>query len=385
MQKVEQVKPNLEVVADYDQPVSAEKIKEILSGYMAFVRKHEGLVFSYRDKEIEICAKNITYLGNPWPIFKKRIQIPARWKRALHMANTLLLGIYHYEGNILFVIFDTENYRHNTANNSSAHVSTIDLKKGFEYGVFEKIDNRNNKITIIRQDKFKDFLDSFVENRHIGQAKEISLIEHFSVGLEKKWDGKTCYKEMVSKEYSNALQPEWPGFYLEYSCKNYVEEDPERKKICTFVSHKKKGQLDFDLDFHGDYLGDLKASSITSGGVLGNDKESFENALSKHGKFWYVVISHATNHDKNHEYEVTKYWNGLLNKRGENKDLMSYAAKMKNSVELKEVLILEINKDNIKYIENFAQGRNSNNHGRNPKIKISKKNINNFLLFKKEL
>ena len=58
---------------------------------------------------------------------------------------------------------------------------------------------------------------------------------------------------------------------------------------------------------------------------------------------------------------------------------------MKNSVELKEVLILEINKDNIKYIENFAQGRNSNNHGRNPKIKISKKNINNFLLFKKEL
>ena len=53
---------------------------------------------------------------------------------------------------------------------------------------------------------------------------------------------------------------------------------------------------------------------------------------------------------------------------------------MKHSVSLKNYLILEINKYNMKYLDIFKQGKNSDGKPRNPKIMISNKNINNFLV-----
>jgi hypothetical protein len=60
---------------------------------------------------------------------------------------------------------------------------------------------------------------------------------------------------------------------------------------------------------------------------------------------------------------------------------MSYSKKMKNRIELTDFMILEINEYNNKYLSVFNQGINSNKLPREPKIKIDKKMINNFLIY----
>ena len=91
---------------------------------------------------------------------------------------------------------------------------------------------------------------------------------------------------------------------------------------------------------------------------------------------YYIVANHETEKDKDHDYMVTKYWNSQQNKN----DLMSYSNKMKYSVRIKSYYVLELNKYNKKYIDIYHQGKNSDGTPRNPKISISIKNINNFLV-----
>ena len=59
---------------------------------------------------------------------------------------------------------------------------------------------------------------------------------------------------------------------------------------------------------------------------------------------------------------------------------MSYSEKMKYGVKIKSYYILELNKYNKKYIDEFHQGKNSDGNARNKKIIIKKNNINNFLV-----
>ncbi len=91
---------------------------------------------------------------------------------------------------------------------------------------------------------------------------------------------------------------------------------------------------------------------------------------------YYIVVNHETEKDSDHNYEVTKFWNTVQNK----KDLMSYSNKMKYEVKIKSYYVLELNKYNKQYIDVFNQGKNSDGSPRNPKISISMKNLNNFLV-----
>ena len=65
-------------------------------------------------------------------------------------------------------------------------------------------------------------------------------------------------------------------------------------------------------------------------------------------------------------------------------NLMSYAKKMKHNVELLGYYILEINRNNEKYLRDFNQGVNSNGKPRKPKILIGKKEVENFLIHRKK-
>ena len=123
------------------------------------------------------------------------------------------------------------------------------------------------------------------------------------------------------------------------------------------------------------FFGDLKAHSINSGAIQGNDYNTIMNLLENQS-IYYIVANHETEKDKDHNYIVTKYWNNSQSKE----DIMSYSNKMKYSVKIKNYYILELNKYNKKYIEIYHQGRNSDGSPRNPKIIINTKNLNNFLV-----
>lgn len=66
-------------------------------------------------------------------------------------------------------------------------------------------------------------------------------------------------------------------------------------------------------------------------------------------------------------------------------NLTSYGNKMKNRVRLEEYSILEITKDNQKYLSEFKQGRNSNGKFRASKISISVRNAQHFIIHRKKL
>lgn len=125
-----------------------------------------------------------------------------------------------------------------------------------------------------------------------------------------------------------------------------------------------------------------RACQGKTSGIPGNDAANLETAIHTCGKLWYVIFTHATERDKDFDFEVTKYWNGRIGARGKVKDLLSYGGRMKHAVALTEMLVLEINAGNKKHLLAFNQGKNSNGNARNQKvfIPVSGKHIDNFLI-----
>ena len=380
--KVEQVTNNNEVVIDYGEVLDNNEINEIVTnGFNGTYIKNGNLFGRYDKTDFCLYIKNINYLGNPHPIFKKRIQIPDTFKNlydknANMNIKTLLLGIYKYKNTILFCDFDTSTYVNNNLHNSSAHVYTIDLKNGLQTGFFQKTDLRGNTITVFTLDRVEDFYKYKFEHTEIESKFEIvNTFDQFFKSITKDWFGIECYKEMIDANYNNKFQSEWAGFYLEYLMDRYIIEH-HLFDIIRYEQNKKEDQIDLDLYFSKiNSYGDLKTHSDNSGGIIGNDKETVEKLLGD-GNIYYIVCNHDTVMDKDHNYEVTTFWNAIQNKT----DLMSYSSKMKYEVHLKSYYILEINKYNYQYVDVYNQGKNSDGKPRKPKISISNKNIGNFLI-----
>ena len=119
----------------------------------------------------------------------------------------------------------------------------------------------------------------------------------------------------------------------------------------------------------------MKAHSNDSTGIQGNDWQTIMDVIED-SSVYYVVCNHNTERDRDHNNEVTIFWNTQLHKEY----LLSYASKMKHSVELTSYYVLEINRFNKQYLDVFHQGHNSDGSPRNPKISIKIKNIGNFLI-----
>ena len=370
------------VIEDYGEILTKSELQFIIKGLFQnlIVEKNGYLYGKYRDKEYCIYYKNISYLGNPHPKFKKRIQISNRFK-TLYDENfkknitTLLIGVYKYKDNILLCDFDTSTYIKRKAHNSSAHVYTIDLINGERNGLFEKKDIRGNIITVFNKDNVINFLDSKLFNEDNTKIEVFDTLDDFFIHMAKEWLGIEAYADMIEHNYRNKYQPEWPGFYLEYKLEEYLIKN-NKQDVITFYQNRKKGEVDLDLQFPQlGFFGDLKAHSVTSSRIQGNDYETIMKLLETQ-IIYYIVANHETEKDSDHNYEVTKFWNTVQNK----KDLMSYFNKMKYGVKIKSYYVLELNKYNKQYIDVFNQGKNSDGSPRNPKISISMKKINNFLV-----
>lgn len=370
------------VIEDYGEILTKSELQFIIKGLFQnlIVEKNGYLYGKYRDKEYCIYYKNISYLGNPHPKFKKRIQISNKFK-TLYDENfkknitTLLIGVYKYKDNILLCDFDTSTYIKRKAHNSSAHVYTIDLINGERNGLFEKKDIRGNIITVFNKDNVINFLDSKLFNEDNTKIEVFDTLDDFFIHMAKEWLGIEAYADMIEHNYRNKYQPEWPGFYLEYKLEEYLIKN-NKQDVITFYQNRKKGEVDLDLQFPQlGFFGDLKAHSVTSSRIQGNDYETIMKLLETQ-IIYYIVVNHETEKDSDHNYEVTKFWNTVQNK----KDLMSYFNKMKYGVKIKSYYVLELNKYNKQYIDVFNQGKNSDGSPRNPKISISMKKINNFLV-----
>lgn len=380
--KVEQINSNNEVITDYSEILSSNELNQIILENFKDTYYDNGQICGRFDKyNYAIYSKNISYLGIPHPVFKKRIQIPSNFLKiyddnANINIQTLLIGVYKYRDVLLFCDFDTKTYVNNKLNNSSAHVSTLDLSKGLELGFFQKRDKKGNDITIFTCDHILEYFEYKFNHTEIECKMEIvNTFDKFFDSVAKDWFGIECYKEMIEANYNNKYQPEWAGFYLEYLLNEYII-DHHLYDIVRYEQNKTNDGVDLDLYFSKiNSYGDLKAHSESSSAVLGNDLKTIEK-LVQEGNVYYIVCNHDTVLDKNKDFVTTKYWNSVQNKD----DNLSYSNKMKYEVHLKSYYILEINKNNYKYVDIYNQGVNSDGKPRNPKISISTKNFDNFLI-----
>jgi len=375
MAQIEQIN-NGKIIIDSDEKITKNQFFSILKSTFEVLSTKNPYEVKIDNSIIKLHAKQVTYLGNPHRSFKKRIQLSEGWGESLKNENSFLIGLYKYKSTLMYVFFDKANFLNRKTNNSSAHVSTFDLLNAFENGIFTKKDIRGNIITVVKNELAYDFLNKLV-NRKVKIANEIILFEDFKNSLNSKYNGITCYSEMIKDNYKNKFQPEWVGFFLEYKFEIFLNKNPELKLICNYQSNKKRGEIDLDLNFNNKYYGDLKAHSNESTAILGNDKSNINKALNIYNKIWYIVFNHETKKDKDFSFEVTKFWNESQNKE----DLMSYSKKMKNKITFTDFKILEINNYNKQYLTDFKQGMNSNGLPRETKIKIDKSSIDNFLIY----
>lgn len=377
----------------------------------------------YKGRKYAIRAKNVTYLGNPHPVFKKRIQIPGDLQRFYREAaaeglTPILMGVYTHEDNELFCEFHIEDFIGKKANNSSAHVYTSDLAMAAVEGIFQKTDYFGNRITVFRPEMAAAFLDNLLfegeepekpveleepvepveaaglqrlsgqgygAQEGLGMPEEIlGVFQDFFASEPREWHGIDCYRKMMAADYRNKFQAEWAGFFLEYAFESYIHRH-SLTGLVRYEQDKTKSGIDLDLYFPGiGCYGDLKAHSNNSPAIQGNDWDTVRTVLGREeGKnhIFYIVCEHSTVKDSERGYEVTEFWNSAQGKE----DLMSYHKRMKNSVQLKGFYILDINPWNQKYLSTFRQGVNSNGKLRPPKIMIDRDNLSKFVIAKMAL
>ena len=111
--KVEQIDSINGVVIDYGEILSGSEILNIAREVFPETELKDGCLYGrYNKTDFCLYFKNVSYLGNPHPIYKKRIQIPDTFKdlfdnNANKNIKTLLLGVYKYKDVILFCDFDS--------------------------------------------------------------------------------------------------------------------------------------------------------------------------------------------------------------------------------------------------------------------------------------
>ena len=148
----EQLCPNGEIVFDLDQRLSPKTTSAIFLSlfgkeiHFQVFGRHKIPYLLKDGKKLFLLVAQVTYLGNPHPLFKKRIQIKQWYRDAISsLKGTFkLIGIYHYKETTIFVDFAIDSYLRKKMHNSSAHVYTNDLYQGLIHGIFTKRDALGN-------------------------------------------------------------------------------------------------------------------------------------------------------------------------------------------------------------------------------------------------
>ena len=361
-----------------------QRVQEALRN-QAVLKKYRGYnVIEYNSPKgiIYLLCANITYLGKPHPLHKKRIQIKRSWQDFCAdnpYADVRFIGIYSNGPLTIFVDFDRTLYMGNKFNNSSAHVSLNDLYQAYKDDYFFKTDANGHKITVMSEKEFKETLDTGKS----GTNKDLEFFWNFNKTFPfGKWlTAEDCIKIMRDEGFKEWRQTEWAGWYLEYLVKKQIESG-NYEKIVQYVADKKGDEPDFDLRFTSGFYGDLKASDIDNWEAPGNDLRNVERAIATDGKIWYIIYEYSAIKDEHFNLRATKSRMELV---GNNSDKLSYARRMKYSVNFVRMSILEINPINShEALIPFKQGHQPDGSPRNVKVSIDKKNMDNFIIYRLE-
>ena len=407
--QIEQIDKNGNLVVDYDVLLSNKQKEDILlkavDGSQIKRGKFVSKVLCYKDKIV--LFKQLTYLGNPHPHNKKRIQIPSTWANEHEYwtdrgFDVSFVGIYAFGDNIKFVIFDPTGYVGRSVNNSSAHVYTSHIYQATVTGYAKWFDKNHNCIEAMDKNHFLERLGA------VGKTELNPEIKVFADFSKTFLSTNPLFATDAVKEMFNSQKPdfidqedwkgywpdtffgEWQGAYTEFKLAHYLQ-DNNLRHIVDLVKQKKTCELDLDLKF-SDFWGDVKTSNVYRTEAPLNDQEAVKTAVNECGKFWVVLFGIQTcdSPKKSNDFRELEKWN--LWKRdvgydnGKSFKIHSYASRFKPYVEYVDMKILEINKINMNYVlHDFNQGHQPDGSHRKPKYKINKKEMEVFTIFSNSL
>ena len=350
------------------------------------------------EKQYILLTSQISYLGNPHPTYKKRVQLKSWFKDVYDFCkkdpkyDIRLIGIYRFGKQIIFADFNKEPYFRRKMHNSSAHLYTNDLYQSLVHDIFTKRDEMNNLITTIRKDKFKDYILNKAsllndpEQEILKSIDTFNKLEHFFG----EWIySDSAIRKMRDASFSKWKETEWAGFYVEYLYDEFIKQK-HLTHVLEYINNKKsdKRKLDFDLVFsEANFYGDLKSSSINQKDTILNDKGNITFELANYFKLWYIIYEHETVKDidlKGHPY-TTKRLEIIRevepNYKIGNDD--SYLKRMKAKVKYTKMFIVEVNQINYKSLleETSSKFHNSDGNLREPKLKLTKQNIKNSIIY----
>ena len=400
----EQITLDKNLVIAQDQPYTEKQLRDCLVEILGpehcktitVPPRKKVVEYQEEGKTIRFLVKACTYLGNPHPIFKKRVQLPL-WFNEYVKDNPRIdiryIGIYHYGDkyhgdNVIIIDFKKDTYLLKKGHNSSAHVYTNDLFQAMTYGVFSKEDLYGNTITAIRRDCLKDYL----LNRQRQTVTLFDLFRQFNNGFTfGQWiQAMDAIKEMHQNGWKTWHETEWAGFFLEYMFNNFTI-DKQITNQMRYVGNSRKGYngMNYDIFFgEDDFYGDLKSSDIEKKIAPGNDKKMLVECIYQYDKFWYVVYEHETKKEGD-KYDVSKARLDYIEKEDptykKRKSKSKNHRKLKSEVKFVKMSILELNRVNFREaLSDFHQGRQPDGKPRALKFNINKRVLenDNFVVFR---
>jgi hypothetical protein len=192
--------------------------------------------------------------------------------------------------------------------------------------------------------------------------------------LPTKWEGKTCILELKEANY-NWRQMEWWAFYFEYKCRDLL------KNSAIQIPGEKFGNVGFDAK--GSINWDLKAKAIKcdSRTVILNDKQAMIDTIEQHGFHGEVIALCDVEYndvDRTFQKWHSELKGGKSKYETERETRTSVSRYRKARAELVEIVLLIIDKDNISFLSEMHQGKNSNGKPRKSKFMLDLDDLAHF-------
>lgn len=323
--------------------------------------------------QFNLYISNVTYLGNPHPKFKKRMQLSnsadkSYLKRDNTLTNiTLLLGLYTYDENNPIIVAWDSSANKNAGKSKSSHVYIKDIQDAMINGASQRIDKHKNNVYCFRCEQLKNFLNyNFMNIDHsesfISYLKDFGIhvdefsfttdmIKYIKEDLAKKefvWDGKKSIKEMQDNSYSKWRETEWQGFYFEYLMQRSLMEKHEDMQQVLDIPGPKYGNTVFDSFYNIPW--DFKVHSDNSNTLITNDLEAIQKAIDDYGKVGFIIISGTPKYEENTEFSDwrNELKGGLSKNQIENLNKNKKHRKLKTEFKPERITIVTIDKESIK-------------------------------------
>jgi hypothetical protein len=190
--------------------------------------------------------------------------------------------------------------------------------------------------------------------------------------LPKIWDGKACVLELKEADY-NWRQMEWWAFYFEYKIRKILQNKVQ-------FPGDRFDNMSFDLK--GAINWDLKAKAIKSDDhkVILNDCSAMEQSIENHGFHGEIIARCDVEYDVNRTFQRwhTELKGGKSAYEIERETRTSISRYRKTKAELTEIVLLILQKNDLRKLSIMRQGRNSNGKPRPEKYMIDLEMIGEF-------